>query len=390
MGLISSWQRNLRGWTDASTEPSRLSLESGLSLVFTPNLVNMVKVLSNLKIPVIPIPLIVFTAVLGALFLFLAVPRIIAHDDPVGDQLIHACVNGKSGEIKIIDPLGDGGSKDKGSEDSDDGCKKKDIRLDWNAVGSQGDTGPQGAQGIQGDTGLQGEQGIQGDTGLQGAQGILGDTGLQGEQGIQGDTGLQGEQGIQGATGPQGDPATDDQTLALAGTLLSITGGNSADLSTLPFGDGNSLDAADGSQTDVLTVDNNGNLSLAGGTFLQTSISPTSAGSISDGSLNTARSVYVSGKYAYVAASEADSLTIVDVSDPSSPAIAGSVSDGGVLLDGARSVYVSGKYAYVAASSADRLTIVDVSDPSAPTIAGSVSSGQLNGAKSVYVSGKYA
>jgi len=91
-----------------------------------------------------------------------------------------------------------------------------------------------------------------------------------------------------------------------------------------------------------------------------------------------------------VAASEADSLTIVDVSDPSSPAIAGSVSDGGVLLDGARSVYVSGKYAYVAASSADRLTIVDVSDPSAPTIAGSVSSGQLNGAKSVYVSGKYA
>ena len=357
--------------------------------------------------------MIVFTAVLGALFLFLAVPRIIAHDDPVGDQLIHACVNGKSGEIKIIDPLGDGGSKDKGSEDkgsedSDDGCKKKDIRLDWNAVGSQGDTGPQGAQGIQGDTGLQGEQGTQGDTrlegaqgiqgntgtqgdtGLQGDQGIQGDTGLQGEQGIQGDTGLQGEQGIQGATGPQGDPATDDQTLALAGTLLSITGDNSADLSTLPFGDGNSLDAADGSQTDVLTVDNDGNLSLAGGTFLQTSISPTSAGSISDGSLNTARSVYVSGKYAYVAASEADSLTIVDVSDPSSPAIAGSVSDGGVLLDGARSVYVSGKYAYVAASSADRLTIVDVSDPSAPTIAGSVSSGQLNGAKSVYVSGKYA
>ena len=297
-------------------------MESGLSLVFTPNLVNMVKVLSNLKIPVIPIPLIVFTAVLGALFLFLAVPRIIAHDDPVGDQLIHACVNGKSGEIKIIDPLGDGGSKDKGSEDSedsDDGCKKKDIRLDWNAVGSQGDTGPQGAQGIQGDTGLQGEQGIQGDTGLE------------------------GEQGIQGATGPQGDPATDDQTLALAGTLLSITGGNSADLSTLPFGDGNSLDAADGSQTDVLTVDNDGNLSLAGGTFLQTSISPTSAGSISDGSLNTARSVYVSGKYAYVAASEADSLTIVDVSDPSAPTIAGSVSSG--QLNGAKSVYVSGKYA---------------------------------------------
>jgi hypothetical protein len=89
-----------------------------------------------------------------------------------------------------------------------------------------------------------------------------------------------------------------------------------------------------------------------------------------------------------VAAFTAGSLTIVDVSDPCDPSFAGSVRD--IQLDGARSVYISGKYAYVAASSADRLTIVDVSDPSAPTIAGSVSSGQLNGAKSVYVSGKYA
>jgi hypothetical protein len=91
-----------------------------------------------------------------------------------------------------------------------------------------------------------------------------------------------------------------------------------------------------------------------------------------------------------VAASEADSLTIVDVSDPSSPAIAGSVSDGGVLLDGARSVYVSGEYAYVAAFTAGSLTIVDVSDPSDPSFAGSVRDIQLDGARSVYVSGKYA
>jgi hypothetical protein len=74
-------------------------------------------------------PLIVFAAVLGALFLFLAVPRIMAHDAPAADQVIHSCVK-KSGEIKIIDPQGDGGSKDKGSKDkgskdSNDGSRNR-------------------------------------------------------------------------------------------------------------------------------------------------------------------------------------------------------------------------------------------------------------------------
>jgi len=52
-----------------------------------------------------------------------------AHDAPVADQVIHSCVK-KSGEIKIIDPQGDGGSKDKGSKDkgskdSNDGSRKR-------------------------------------------------------------------------------------------------------------------------------------------------------------------------------------------------------------------------------------------------------------------------
>jgi len=135
-----------------------------------------------------------------------------------------------------------------------------------------------------------------------------------------------------------------------------------------------------------LTVEN---LTVNGGNFFQTSTSPTIAGSVRDSAqLGGTHSVYVSGKYAYVAASNSNRLTIVDVSDPSAPTIAGSVQNG--LLFGARSVYVSGKYAYVAAFDADRLTIVDVSDPSAPTITGSVQDGRLNGAFSVYVSGKYA
>ena len=90
---------------------------------------NKVNDLPNLRFSAIPMPLIVFAAVLGALFLFLAVPRIMAHDAPVADQVIHSCVK-KSGEIKIIDPQGDGGSKDKGSKDKDskdsnDGSRKR-------------------------------------------------------------------------------------------------------------------------------------------------------------------------------------------------------------------------------------------------------------------------
>ena len=66
-----------------------------------------------------------FAAVLGAMFLFLAVPRLRAYEAPVADQVIHTCVNEKSGEIKIVDPVGDRGSKDKGSKDSNDGWKKR-------------------------------------------------------------------------------------------------------------------------------------------------------------------------------------------------------------------------------------------------------------------------
>ncbi|KKW33513.1 MAG: PKD domain containing protein [Parcubacteria group bacterium GW2011_GWA1_53_13] len=117
--------------------------------------------------------------------------------------------------------------------------------------------------------------------------------------------------------------------------------------------------------------------------------SPTTVGSVTDAQLDTANAVYVTGNYAYVAASgNADRLTIVDVSNPSSPAIVGSVTS--TQLDGARSVYVSGRYAYVVAETADGLTIVDVSNPSSPAIVGSVTSTQLDSAYSVYVSGRYA
>src|SRR3989344_5765607 len=118
--------------------------------------------------------------------------------------------------------------------------------------------------------------------------------------------------------------------------------------------------------------------------------SPTTVGSVTDAQLDTANAVYVTGNYAYVAASgNADRLTIVDVSNPSSPAIVGSVTS--PQLESAYPVCVSCRYAYVAAGGADRLTIVDVSNPSSPVIVGSVTdSTLLDVARSVYVSGRYA
>ena len=132
---------------------------------------NVANALTNLKLSAVPTPLVVFAAVLGAMFLFLAVPRLIAHEAPVEGQAIHACVNHKSDEIKIVDPLGDGGRKDKGSRDSNDGCKKKDLVLDWNAVGPQGATGAAGPTVSTGATGPSGPSGPTGNTGATGQSG---------------------------------------------------------------------------------------------------------------------------------------------------------------------------------------------------------------------------
>lgn len=81
-----------------------------------------------------------------------------------------------------------------------------------------------GPQGLKGDQGLQGIQGAQGPAGLKGDQG---------PQGLKGDTGPQGQQGVQGLKGERGDPASDDQTLSFDGTNMSISGGNTVNLSTL-------------------------------------------------------------------------------------------------------------------------------------------------------------
>jgi hypothetical protein len=84
----------------------------------------------------------------------------------------------------------------------------------------------------------------------------------------------------------------------------------------------------------------------------------------------------MSGPYAYVAAQGSYSLVVVDISNPASPVIRGSVVSSS-LLDHAAGVAVSGSFAYVAALGSDSLAVVDISNPASPAVRGSVVSSSL-------------
>ena len=76
-----------------------------------------------------------------------------------------------------------------------------------------------------------------------------------------------------------------------------------------------------------------------------------------------AHDIVLQGDFAYVVTDLG--LTIVDISNPASPVVRGSVSTGKTL-----GVDVKGSYAYVASQTKD-LKVIDISDPDAPTIIGS-------------------
>ena len=75
-----------------------------------------------------------------------------------------------------------------------------------------------------------------------------------------------------------------------------------------------------------------------------------------------------SGNYAYVADSF-NGLAIVNISNPTAPALAGSYDTVGHVED----VAIVGNYAYVADGIG--LVILNISDPTTPTLAGSYDTG---------------
>ena len=95
-------------------------------------------------------------------------------------------------------------------------------------------------------------------------------------------------------------------------------------------------------------------------------------------------SVFVSGKYAYTANHESNSMNVIDVTDPSDPVVISTTTVGTNPL----SVYVAGRYAYIVNGPDNSMNVVDVSDPALPFIVATTTVGAFP--NSVFVSGRYA
>ncbi len=91
---------------------------------------------------------------------------------------------------------------------------------------------------------------------------------------------------------------------------------------------------------------------------------PTHLGWTSTGGNRREAGLFIAGGYAFIAASETDSLEIVNIFDPAAPQKVASLTHGaaGAMLEGAFAVFVDGDYAFVAARNSDALEVVDVFD----------------------------
>jgi len=99
-------------------------------------------------------------------------------------------------------------------------------------------------------------------------------------------------------------------------------------------------------------------------------------------SFANANGVAISGDYAYVV-DEDFGLRVVDISDPTSPALIATCNTPGASYG----IAISGDYAYVADGSSG-LQVISIVDPGAPTVVGSVDT--PGGAYGVAISGDYA
>ncbi|MCB0787416.1 MAG: hypothetical protein KDC02_24765, partial [Flavobacteriales bacterium] len=220
------------------------------------------------------------------------------------------------------------------------------------------------------------------------------------------------------------DPANELQTITFANDSLELSnGGGKVDLSPLR-GDGDwvlsgdtlhnngrrvgigtsspdttlhvvgKLKYQDGTQADkrILTSDGQGNASweqLSVETVFGVGNSPSAdlscLGTI--GSLNFGTdpvAVEVSGNLAYVLDNGTNELKVVDVSDPTAPAVIGILGIGTTP----NAIAVLGDHAYVIDVGTDDLKVIDISDPAAPTLAGNVGVGSVP--SDVAVSGSHA
>jgi hypothetical protein len=100
-----------------------------------------------------------------SIFLGLSAALLISMPQKASAQVIHACANDSSGELKVVK--------------AGMPCPRNWAPLSWNVAGPPGPSGPQGLPGLPGPQGPQGPQGLPGPQGPQGPQGLPGPQGPQ-------------------------------------------------------------------------------------------------------------------------------------------------------------------------------------------------------------------
>eukprot|EP00930_Biecheleria_cincta_P039690 TRINITY_DN27262_c0_g2_i1.p1 TRINITY_DN27262_c0_g2~~TRINITY_DN27262_c0_g2_i1.p1 ORF type:complete len:1548 (+),score=197.19 TRINITY_DN27262_c0_g2_i1:171-4814(+) len=107
-------------------------------------------------------------------------------------------------------------------------------------------------------------------------------------------------------------------------------------------------------------------------------------------SLGGASGLVLDGNYAYIAARTGDSATVVDVSNPNSLTVTGTLADS-TNLNGARGIDKSGTKLYITGFDGNSLAIVDVSTPATPSLSGQlIDAANLAAPTGVKVSGNWA
>lgn len=117
-------------------------------------------------------------------------------------------------------------------------------------------------------------------------------------------------------------------------------------------------------------------------------VNTTLAGSYNAASTNNAIKVAISGNYAFVVRADgAPDFMVINITNPASPTLVGSLSLAGVPTN----VFVSGNYAYVTnTSDTTELQIINITNPAAPSLTGSFNATNAADANDVWVSGNYA
>jgi len=114
---------------------------------------------------------------------------------------------------------------------------------------------------------------------------------------------------------------------------------------------------------------------------------PIMESSLNLSNLDNALKIQVQGSYAYIVRSSGTDFAIVNISNPASPSLTGSLSLAGTLSN----IFVLGNYAFITSNSdTSELIIVNISIPASPSVVGTFNNVGNANATGVYVVGNTA